>query len=271
MEHIDKLVRERRSVRTFSDRPIAREVLDDLVRFMNGIQNPFGVPVRFALLNAKEHGLSAPVISGGDWYIGAAVEPSPYAEVAYGFSFETMVLYAQSLGLGTTWIGGTMNRGIFERAMDLRGEEQMLCVTPLGYPAEKMALREMMMRKGVKADARNAFGEVFFDADFRTPLTVERAGKLAEPLELVRLGPSAVNKQPWRVVVTEAAAHFYVKAPKGIAGAAVGPMQKIDMGIALCHFALGMQAKGMEPAFRIDDPKLPTGGEYEYIASYLLK
>lgn len=271
MEHIAKLVQERRSVRTFSDRPIPREVLDDLVRFMNGIENPFGIPVRFALLNAKEHGLSAPVISGGDWYIGAAVEPVPFAEVAFGYAFEMMVLYAQSFGLGTTWIGGTMNRVPFERAMQLKGEEQMLCVTPLGYPNEKMALREVMMRKAIKADSRFTFGEVFFDGSFQKPLTMARAGKLADPLELVRMGPSAVNKQPWRVVVTEDGVHFYVKAPKGVAGTAVGPMQKIDMGIALCHFALGAQEHGIEAKFCVAEPNIPAGGEVEYIASYLLK
>lgn len=269
MENIAKLVRERRSVRSFSDRAIPREVLDDLVGFMESIPNPFGVPVRFALLNAKEHGLSAPVISGGDWYIGGAVEDVPNAATAFGYAFETLVLYAQSLGLGTTWIGGTMNRTPFERAMKLQGSEQMLCVTPLGYPAEKMALREVMMRKGVKADSRFAFGEVFFDGGFGKPLTVARAGSLAEVLELVRLGPSAVNKQPWRVVVTDDAAHFYVKAPKG--GAAVGAMQKIDMGIALCHFALGAKDCGIETEFSVAEPNIPTDGEAAYIASFLLK
>ena len=149
MEHIMDLIRSRRSVRTFAAREIPQNVLEDVMRYANGITNPYGIPVRFVLLNAKEHGLSSPVISGGDWYIGAAVGSEPHAEEAFGFAFESMVLYAQSLGLGTTWIGGTMNRGLFERAMDLKGDERMLCVTPLGYPAEKMSLRETMMRKGV--------------------------------------------------------------------------------------------------------------------------
>ena len=267
MEHIAQLVRDRRSVRSFSDRPIEREILAQGTAFMNQIKNPYGIPVRFVLLNAKEHGLSCPVISGGDWYICAAAERVPHGEEAFGYAFEQLVLYAQSHGLGTTWIGGTMNRGLFERAMQLQVGEEMLCITPLGYPAEKMSLREVMMRKGTKADARNDFEALFFDGSFAKPLTKARAGRLAKPLELVRLAPSAVNKQPWRVVVTDSAVHFYVKKAKG---AAVGSMQKIDMGIALCHFALGAEECGVAAEFALCDPQL-GGADAEYIASYLLR
>lgn len=262
------LIRGRRSVRTFAAKEIPTEVLENLMTYADGITNPYGVPVWFKLLNAKENGLSSPVISGGDWYIGGGVEECPYFAEAFGYSFETLVLYAQSLGLGTTWIGGTMNRGSFERAMELLDGEQMPCVTPLGYAAEKMSLRETLMRKGVKAENRAKFEEVFFDGSFSKPLTRERAGRLAEPLEAVRLGPSAVNKQPWRVVVTEDAAHFYVKKLKGLP---VADMQKIDMGIALCHFALTAEELGIAAEFVILDSGMPTSVDAEYIASYLLK
>ena len=200
---ITELIRTRRSVRTFEDRPIVSEVLEQLTAFMKQIENPYGIPVRFELLSAKEHGLSSPVISGGEYYIAAAVEDVPRGGEAFGYAFESLVLYAWSLGLGTTWIGGTMNRVPFERAMKLVDNELMIAVTPIGYPAEKMSLRETMMRKGVKANARAEFGEVFFDGSFDVPLTAEKAGKLFLPLEMVRLGPSAVNKQPWRLLVTD--------------------------------------------------------------------
>lgn len=269
MNAVSQFIKTRRSVRTFADRPIAGEVLEKLSVFMEQIENPYGIPVRFRLLNAKEHGLSSPVISGGDYYIVGAVQSVPHAEEAFGYAFETLVLYAWSLGLGTTWIGGTMNRVPFERAMNLTEGEMMLAVTPLGYPAEKMSLRETMMRKGVKANTRAEFGEVFFDGSFDVPLTAKKAEKLFLPLEMVRLGPSAVNKQPWRLLVTENAVHFYVK--KGLVNSAAGSMQKADLGIALCHFALTARELGIETEFVIHDPNLSGKADVEYIASYLLK
>lgn len=50
-----------------------------------------------------------------------------------------LVLYAQSIGIGTVWLGGTMNRSAFERAMEPGEDEIMPCASPLGYPARKVA------------------------------------------------------------------------------------------------------------------------------------
>lgn len=72
------------------------------------------------------------------------------------------------------------------------------------------------------------FEELFFDGTFDLPLTREKAGVFAEPLDMVRLAPSAVNKQPWRVVVADNAAHFYLKRSKGFVHGSHLDMQKID-------------------------------------------
>ena len=144
-------------------------------------------------------------------------------------------------------------------------------MSPLGYPAKKMSIKESMMRKGVKADSRIPFETMFFDGAFDTPLTPEKAGKLKHPLEMVRWAPSAVNKQPWQVVLKENAAHFYLKHSKGFVSEAVGDMQKIDMGIALCHFALAAEEGGLNIQFCLSDPGITTGTDTEYIASYSVK
>ena len=47
------------------------------------------------------------------------------------------------------------------------------------------------------------------------------------------MGPSAVNKQPWRVILHGGTYHFYLKRDKGYISDAVGDMQKIDPGIAV--------------------------------------
>ena len=267
MHNIEALVRARRSVRTFEERAIEQETLDKLRTYLAEIENPYGLPVEFRLLDGKARKLSCPVVVGTDLYIGAKMKKAPYLNEAFGYSFEKMVLYAQSLGLGTVWVGGTMDRGAFERAMELAEDEVMPCMTPIGYPAAKMSLRETMMRKGIKADERLPFGELFFDGDFGTPLTPEKAGKLCLPLEMVRLAPSAVNKQPWRVVVTDGAAHFYLQRSRGFGGGVLD-MQKTDVGIALCHFELTANELGIGTEFTTAEPNLTQKNEAEYIASY---
>lgn len=143
-------------------------------------------------------------------------------------------------------------------------------MSPIGYPAQKMSLKEGLMRKGVKADSRDPFASLFYDGTFDVPLTPEKAGSLAGPLEMVRWAPSAVNKQPWRAVAGENAVHFYLKHNKGFVSDAVGDMQKVDMGIALCHFALAAKEGGLDARFHIGDPGIKTENDVEYIASYLL-
>ena len=268
MEQITTLVRARRSVRTFDGRALTQEDTEKLFSFMSKIENPYEIPVEFKLLDAKKQKLSCPVVTGADLFVGTKVKRVPHAEEAVGYSLETLVLYAQSIGIGTVWIGGTMDRSAFERAMLLNKDEMMPCVSPLGYTAKKMSMRESMMRKGVKADSRLPFETLFFDSTFDKPLTKEKVPALAEPLETVRLAPSAVNKQPWRVVVADNAAHFYLKRNKGFISDAVGDMQKIDLGIALCHFALSAKESGLNITFTIDNPNIKSDADVEYIASY---
>ena len=201
-------------------------------------------------------------------FVGGKIENLPYANAAFGYSFEALVLYSASLSVGTVWLGGTMNRSAFEQAMELDEDEMMPCASPVGYPAKKMTIRESVMRKTIKADERLLFEELFFDGSFDTPLTKEKAGKWIEALEMVRLAPSAVNKQPWRVVVTDNAVHFYLKRSKGFARTEKLDMQMIDMGIALCHFDLTAKEKNLNIVFEQNDPKLES--DVEYIASFSL-
>jgi len=268
MMNMIEQIKSRRSVRTFDGRVLDENIKQKILTYAKNIENPFGIPVEFKFLDAKEHGLVCPVISGTDLYVGGKVKNIPNASVAFGYSFECFVLYAQSLGLGTVWLGGTMNRPAFEKAMELDENEMMPCASPIGYVAKKMSMRESMMRKAIKADERLPFEGLFYDRTMQVPLTKEQAGYWKEPLEMVRLAPSAVNKQPWRAVVQENVIHFYLKRSKGFEKEGGLDMQMIDMGIALCHFALAAKECSLNIEFLQNNPNLSS--DMEYIASYKL-
>ena len=263
MELLD-IIKKRRSVRTFDGRVLEEVDRHKIEKFIEDVPNPYGIPVRFVLLDAEEKGLSSPVISGAPLYVAAVVGKVPHGEEAFGCSFEKFVLFAESLGLGTTWIGGTMNRSQFEKAAGLGKDERMCCISPLGYPAAKMSLRETLMRKGVKADARFDRDKLFFEGSFGAALKTEDS-VISAALEAVRLAPSAVNKQPWRIVKTDSRYHFFLKHDKGYVSNEVGDMQKIDMGIALCHF-MSIAGGGLV----IQDPGIELPENTEYIATVVL-
>ncbi len=271
MSELLELIKSRKSVRTFDGRPLTAEDKERLERYMETVPNPFGIPVRFVLLDAKEHGLSSPVISGETAYVAGMVRKGPRADVAFGYSFEKLVLYAWSLGIGTTWIGGTMKRDLFEREAGVLEDEMMPCMSPLGYPAKKRSVRETMMRKGVGADSRFGAEKLFFDGEWGKALTCPEGDENGELLEMVRWAPSAVNKQPWRIIVRDGSFHFYKKEDKGYVGEKTGDLQKVDVGIALCHFVTGLEAQGKRVEVEIRDPGLSVPDGVEYIATVMKK
>ena len=79
---------------------------------------------------------------------------------------------------------------------------------------------------------------------------------------MVRLAPSAVNKQPWRVVADSKGFHFYLQRSKGFNREGRPDMQQVDMGIALCHF---MSTCG--GALVIADPGIAAPDDTEYIST----
>ena len=113
MENVKELIEKRRSVRTYDGDPLSLEDREALTKYLETIDNPFGVKVEFRLLNAKTYKLSSPVIVGAESYVAAKVSVAHLYEVAYGYTFEKFCLYAQSMGLGTVMLAGTLSRKTF--------------------------------------------------------------------------------------------------------------------------------------------------------------
>ena len=264
-----ELAKTRRSVRTFDGTKPDQSIITELQTYIENRTNPYGIKFRFVFLDAEENKLSSPVLAGEKLFVTAVMKKNENADAAYGYAFEDLLMHAHGLGLGTVWIGGTMPREKFEQASALAEDEAMPCVSPLGIVARKMSVKESLMRKGVKADERFDFKDLFFIGDFDRCLSEEYAKEhgLYEALEAVRLAPSAVNKQPWRIVIDGNKAHFYEKKDKGF----VTPdydLQKIDVGIALYHFESQLISEGRAPEFSVKDPGLNMPENTEYIGTY---
>ena len=257
---IMELIRTRKSVRTFDGNAVSEEDRKKLSEYISTIDNPYGIPVKFVMLGAKNHGLSSSVIQGEHIYIIGKVPKAEHSAEAFGYSFEKMVLYAWSLGIGTTWIGGTMKRELFEQEAGVSEGEIMPCVSPLGYPAKKRSVKEIGMRTAIKADKRINANTLFFENDLNTPLHTDDV-TIQNALEAVRLAPSAVNQQPWRIVKCGNDYHFYEKKTLGGSDAA-WDVQKVDLGIAICHF---MSIAGGD--LSLAKPDISTDKDTEYIAT----
>lgn len=266
MTSIADTIRKRVSVRTFEDRPLSQEDRTELEAFLAQLETPFDVPVTFLLLDAATYDLKSPVVMGAHAYVAAKVPRVPNFEIACGYAFERFCLHATERGIGSVMLAASLSRKTFERAMEVAEGEVMPVASPVGYPAAKRSMRESMMRKAIKSDERLPVDELFFAGSYGTPLLPQAAGPFVEPLGLLRLAPSATNKQPWRAIVNDGIVHFYEE--RTIKESKLGDIQKVDMGIAFAHFDLARQEAGIKGSFVACDPRLDVPENVEYIMSF---
>lgn len=237
---IVQTIEKRHSVRTFEERTLSPQDRAALVACMDQLDNPFGVPVHEYILDKKVDAAGEKlgtygVIKGASTFLGVSIPKTRLATLAAGYEFENLLLYATHLGLDTVWLAATFQREHFAAAMGIPKEELFPAISPVGYPAAKRSLAETLMRSSMKSSARKPWKELFFQEGFHTPLTTTEAGPYAQPLEMVRLAPSATNAQPWRVCKEGEMYHFYAWYKPGLPE----PEQlikQVDLGIALCHF-----------------------------------
>lgn len=267
-------VTKRYSVRTYDKRPMEKELKQKILSYADELQNPLGPKMRVQFIeketasNGEKLGTYG-IIKGAKTYLGVTVPDDEHALEALGYDFEQLVLYATSLGLGTCWLGGTFNRSAFTAAMEIREGEIFPILSPIGYPAEKKSFTEQIMRRSTKADGRLPWRELFCNKDFGMPLNPEDAEEYQYPLEMLRLAPSAVNKQPWRVVITEEAIHFFEKSSLGVEPGGID-IQRIDVGIGICHFHLAAMEVGLHGRFERCMPSFKIPTDMTYIVSWII-
>jgi len=280
---ITEIIRQRYSCRTYQDKPIDEGQQHLLLNFLGSKSaGPLGARVRFALVAATHRdrqslkGLGTyGFIRGAVGFIAGAAERAPRDLEDYGYLMEHAVVFATDLGLGTCWLGGTFSRSGFAKKIAVTAKEVMPAVVVVGYIAGGSKFRDWI-RKGAGSDLRFPWESLFFNERFGEPLTPERAGLYAEPLEMVRLAPSASNKQPWRIVRVGDVWHFFLQRTKGYGKGSLlfrllhlADLQRVDMGIAMCHFELTARELGLTGHWVIDEPDMKKPDKsMEYTVSW---
>jgi nitroreductase len=280
---IDDLVKRRYSCRTYVDRPIRAADQQTLSEFLASLgAGPSGSQTRFSLVAATEKdreslkGLGTyGFVKGATGFIVGAVKPGPRDMEDYGYCLEQAVLVATDLGLGTCWLGGTFTKSSFARKIGARRSEVVPAVVAVGYPAE--GSRSGLVRKRAGSDRRLPREQLFAEGKLGEPLDFSRAAGYVDVLEAVRWAPSASNKQPWRLVRAGEAWHFYLRRSKGYSkGGAfssllrLADLQRVDMGIAMCHFELVARERGLGGRWVVEQLPLDAiAPGLEYTASWI--
>ncbi len=211
------------------------------------------------------------LIKGARYFIAGVIpKREEHAWEDFGFVMEAAVLKATDLGLETCWIGGVFDRKRFGRELGIGASELLPAVVAVGHAADRRTFRDRFVRWSAHGDRRRPFEELFFGQTPAQPADNVQKARFGDILENVRLAPSASNKQPWRVFLEENRFHFFLARDR--AYARLMPrvdLQRIDLGIAICHFELSCREAGIAGNWADLRPEISGLPEsYEYIVSF---
>jgi len=282
----------RTSVRTYNGAPLTDEERGILrIAFVEAVPGPFGATPRFLLAasgDIEDEASHATSVKGGirigtygmivgpPAFIAGVVAKRPFACIDFGYCLEGIVLRATELGLGTCWIGGAFSRSAIARSLGAGKDEFVPATTPVGRSAKKPTLQERIVRGSARARTRKPHSALFFEAgDGGALVPIMSVGKWETVLEAVRIGPSASNKQSWRLVLDRRngdALHLVLyedQAYNNMLG--LVKLQELDMGIAMRHVEVSAHASAIPGQWKRLDPdpvklELPC----KYIATFAL-
>ncbi len=263
-------IKARRSVRTYTGQVLSDTHLKSIETELKKLSEAHGVQLTLVKNNfqGKQFGTYG-IIKNPAAYIVCVCQNKRPVLLQAGMALERAILICTTLGIGTCWLGGTFKREEFGSAISATGCDIIPAVVAAGYPSEKESLIGGLLRKGAKSGTRKPFDTLFFDSDFSHPLSKEDA--FSGALEMVRIGPSASNKQPWRAVKNGEGCHFFLEHTPAYAARFAFDMQLLDMGIAMAHFELAMEVAGKRGTWQMHEKSfgnLPPNTEY--IATWIV-
>lgn len=206
-------MKQRHSVRQYTEKPIDNEVLKALQTEIETCNQESGLSIQLITNEPKAFDSFMAhygKFSGVTNYIALVGKKSNVLDELCGYYGERLVLKAQQLGLNTCWVAMTYKKipGTFE----VNKGEKLTVVISLGYGKTQGAEH--------KSKPMDAVSNIHPDSPEWFKQGVEAA----------LLAPTAMNQQKFMLVYEDG---------KVTATAGKGFYSKIDLGIVKCHFEVG--------------------------------
>jgi hypothetical protein len=243
-----KAIQVRTSRRTYEARPIGDERLVPLENACREFR-PFPES-RAELVREPADGVFRGIagsygrVTGAPCYLAFVGDmTSSRVQECTGYTGEGFILLATVLGLDTCWVGGFFGRRAVSAQVRLEPNEAILAVSPVGFARGKKSVTDRTFK-------------FFAGSKKREPLrALVRSGLAVDPrirqgLEAARLAPSAYNRQPWRFGIEDGA--IVIRTDKE--GKADKISRRLDCGIAMLHFELGVRAAGLSGSWEFRPP-----------------
>lgn len=239
----ERAIKLRYSSRRYDSQPLSGEVKEGLRQFIDAV-NSRSEGVRAVLVTAGGDKVVHSVLGSYGLFTGVcsylallAMPDDQYFYEKTGYLGEMCILEATALGLGTCWISGTFKPRIVKQQLAINPTERVMAIIPLGTAKTQKGLLEKVLKKAVGSMKRKSLAELC-PAGYQQnwPEWIKTA------INLARLAPSALNRQPWRFYVDQqmTGIKITVDQPTGL------ERKRLDCGIAMLHLEVGALSHGIK-------------------------
>ena len=214
---ISEAIKERHSVRAYTDKKIEGEVLLALENKIAEINGESGLNVQLVLNEEKAFGgrmARYGKFSGVKNYIAMVGKKGADLSEKVGYYGQKLVLFAQTLGLNTCWVALTYKK--VKTAYKIEEGEKLALVIAIGYGAT-----QGVPHKSKSINAVSNAGE-------------DSPEWFVNGVKAALLAPTAMNQQKF---------FFTLKDGEVTAKPGLGFYAKVDLGIVKYHFELGSGVK----------------------------
>lgn len=212
-EMLIKAMKDRHSVRSYSERLIEGEVREKLQAFIENCNEESGLNIQLILNEKKAFGnflAHYGMFSGVQNYIALVGKNNDELAEKCGYYGEKIVLAAQALGLNTCWAAATYKK--VKTAYQVNDGEKLLMVIAVGYGTKPgRAHKNKLMEKLCQMDA-------------------DAPKWFKDGMGAALMAPTAVNQQKF----------YFTRSGNAVtAKAGKGPCTETNLGIVKYHFELG--------------------------------
>ncbi len=204
----------RHTVRKYKDTPLSKEVVEQLNERVKINNEQLGINI--SLVTNNTEGLPGIVkfmmTKNVKNYFILAGPDTESTDEKLGYASADLMLYAQTLGLNTWWIGGMYSRNNVKKHAQIAGQDKIIGIVVVGYGENQ--------GKPHKSKAADQISSYEGDAP----------DWFKNGVEATLLAPTAINRQSFTITGNGNQASMTYKE---------GAFSGADLGIGKYHFELG--------------------------------
>lgn len=233
IEKIFSAIYKRISVRNFEAGIIRKKDLEMLEDFIKSIRVPFTDTVDIILFNSQE--IASPFLINTTYSYASFSSFESITDIAKtGFIGELFILYCESIGISSCWIGIFKSKEAYSNLIKKKGSDygkKIYALAALGYSSGRKGFLGTVTQKLYSSNKKSFLQNLSKDSLKEFPEFIKKA------LEAASKAPSARNKQCWNFEVLKDNNAYIVKIFKNPNKSAWGwKYPDLDAGIAASHF-----------------------------------